>query len=47
MKHANVFTIYDITVNFDAVISAKFRNRMELDRFIKQLQAEECGVYEY
>jgi DNA-binding Lrp family transcriptional regulator len=45
MKNPDVFLIYDITGAFDAVISAKFRTRRELDSFLKLLQAEEYVNY--
>jgi Lrp/AsnC family transcriptional regulator for asnA, asnC and gidA len=45
INHKNVFIIYDITGNFDAVISAKFRTRRELDDFIKALQSETYVSY--
>jgi Lrp/AsnC family transcriptional regulator, regulator for asnA, asnC and gidA len=45
LKNPHVFIIYDVTGNFDAVISAKFRTRRELDDFIKKLQAQEYIDY--
>ena len=45
IKSDSVFVIYDITGNFDAVISAKFKNRRDLDDFIKKIQAEEYVNY--
>lgn len=34
----NVFAVYDITGNFDAVIIAKFKNRKSMDSFLKRIQ---------
>jgi DNA-binding Lrp family transcriptional regulator len=45
IKDRNVFTIYDVTGNFDGVVSAKFKNRRELDDFIKRLQQEDYVDY--
>jgi Lrp/AsnC family transcriptional regulator, regulator for asnA, asnC and gidA len=45
IKDKNVFTIYDVTGTYDAVISAKFRTRREMDLFIKKLQEEEYIEY--
>ena len=39
--HPNVFAIYDVTGAFDCVIIAKFRNRRQLDAFLKKIQAYE------
>src|SRR3989338_3823493 len=40
-KMHNVFAVYDITGDFDAVILARFRNRKEMNDFIKSLLAME------
>jgi len=37
-NYHNVYAIYDVTGDFDAVILARFRNRRSLDAFIKKLQ---------
>ena len=37
--HPNVFAIYDVTGNFDALIIAKFKSRKSLDTFLKKVQA--------
>lgn len=37
-KYDNVTAIYDVTGDFDAAIVAKFRNRKQLDAFLKKLQ---------
>ncbi|MFH1316629.1 MAG: Lrp/AsnC family transcriptional regulator [Candidatus Woesearchaeota archaeon] len=37
----NVFAIYDMTGDFDTEIIAKFKKRMDLDRFVKRLQTFE------
>ncbi|MEK6900265.1 MAG: Lrp/AsnC family transcriptional regulator [Nanoarchaeota archaeon] len=37
--HPNVFAIYDVTGNFDALIIAKFKSRKSLDVFLKKIQA--------
>lgn len=34
----NVFGVYDITGEFDAAILARFKNRRQMDRFLKKLQ---------
>ncbi|MBI2675470.1 MAG: Lrp/AsnC family transcriptional regulator [Candidatus Aenigmarchaeota archaeon] len=34
----NVFSVYDVTGNFDVAIVAKFQNRRQLDEFVKYLQ---------
>jgi len=33
----NVFAVYDITGDYDAMVVAKFRNRQELNKFVKYL----------
>ncbi len=40
-NHKNVFAVYDLTGDFDAVILARFKNRRELDTFIKKIQTYE------
>lgn len=37
--HPNVFAVYDVTGTFDAVILAMFRNRRQMDNFLKKIQA--------
>jgi len=37
-KHPNVFSVYDITGDFDVTIAARFQGREELDNFIKSIQ---------
>ncbi|MBI2499654.1 Lrp/AsnC family transcriptional regulator [Candidatus Woesearchaeota archaeon] len=34
----NVFAVYDITGDFDAIILARFENRRRLDTFLKKIQ---------
>ncbi len=36
--HPNVFAIYDVTGNFDAVILARFPTRRLMDAFLKKIQ---------
>jgi DNA-binding Lrp family transcriptional regulator len=36
--HKNVFAIYDVTGDVDAIVIAKFKNRISLDRFLKKIQ---------
>ena len=36
--HPNVFAVYDITGDFDAIILARFENRRKLDTFLKKIQ---------
>jgi DNA-binding Lrp family transcriptional regulator len=36
--HENVFAVYDVTGNFDAVILARFPNRRRMDNFLKKIQ---------
>jgi len=36
--HPNVFAVYDLTGDFDAVILARFRNRRQMDSFLKKIQ---------
>lgn len=40
-KHPNVYGVYDITGDWDSIVLAKFRNRTELNAFIKRLVAME------
>ena len=40
-KHPNVLAVYDITGDFDVSVLALFKNRRELDDFVKQLQKME------
>ncbi len=37
-KHPNVLAVYDITGDFDVAVLAVFRERDELDKFVKMLQ---------
>ena len=39
--HPNVFGIYDVTGAFDAVVLARFRNRRQMDNFLKKIQTYE------
>jgi len=39
--HPNVFGVYDVTGAFDAVILARFKNRRQMDNFLKKLQTYE------
>lgn len=39
--HPNVFEIYDITGDFDAVILARFKTRRQMDNFLKKIQTYE------
>ncbi|MEK6935061.1 MAG: Lrp/AsnC family transcriptional regulator [Nanoarchaeota archaeon] len=34
----NVFAVYDVTGDFDAIILARFENRRKMDLFLKKLQ---------
>lgn len=36
--HPNVFAVYDVTGDFDAIILARFPTRRKMDSFIKKLQ---------
>ena len=40
-KNPHVYEIYDTTGDWDAMIIARFRNRQELNQFIKNVLAEE------
>ena len=37
-RHPNVFSVYDITGDFDVAIVARFPSREGLDNFVKELQ---------
>jgi len=37
-NHPNVFGIYDVTGATDAIILARFRNRRQMDQFLKKVQ---------
>ncbi len=39
--YSNVYAVYDITGAFDVLVMARFRNRRELDSFIKRVQTLE------
>ena len=39
--HPNVFAVYDVTGAFDAIILARFRNRRQMDNFLKKIQTYE------
>lgn len=36
--HPNVFAVYDVTGDFDAIILARFENRRKMDTFLKKVQ---------
>jgi len=36
--HPNVFAVYDLTGDFDAAILARFKNRRQMDNFLKKIQ---------
>lgn len=36
--HPNVYGVYDVTGDFDAVILARFQNRRSMDTFLKKIQ---------
>lgn len=36
--HPNVFAVYDLTGDFDAIILARFPNRRKMDAFLKKIQ---------
>ena len=38
-KHARVFGVYDVTGDWDSIVLARFRNREELNDFVKELLA--------
>ncbi|MBI3026592.1 Lrp/AsnC family transcriptional regulator [Candidatus Woesearchaeota archaeon] len=37
-SHPNVFAVYDVTGQFDAVIFARFPTRRQMDNFLKKIQ---------
>jgi len=37
-NHPNIFAVYDVTGDFDAVIIARFKNRKSMDYFLKKIQ---------
>jgi DNA-binding Lrp family transcriptional regulator len=37
VKENNVTAVYDVTGEFDAIVVAKFKNRSDMDEFIKRL----------
>lgn len=37
-KHPSVQAVYDVTGSFDSLVIAKFKNRKELDNFVKKIQ---------
>ena len=39
--HPNVFAVYDVTGAFDSIILARFRNRRQMDNFLKKIQTYE------
>lgn len=40
-RHPSVQAVYDVTGPFDAIVIAKFKNRRDLDHFVKKIQAYE------
>jgi DNA-binding Lrp family transcriptional regulator len=40
-NNSNVFAIYDITGNFDAVLMTRFKSRRQMDSFLKKIQTYE------
>jgi DNA-binding Lrp family transcriptional regulator len=40
-SHKNVFAVYDVTGEFDAIVVAKFKSRKSLDSFLKKIQTYE------
>lgn len=36
--HPNVFAVYDLTGGFDSAILARFKNRRQMDAFLKKIQ---------
>jgi len=40
-KHPNVSAIYDVTGSFDTIVFTKFKNRKELDKFLKHMNGME------
>jgi DNA-binding Lrp family transcriptional regulator len=45
INNSSVFTVFDITGTFDSVMSAKFKDRRELNAFLKKLQEEDYVNY--
>ncbi len=41
-KHPNIFAVYDITGEYDAIILGRFKNRSELSELVKEI-----NKYEY
>ena len=41
-KYPNIFAVYDITGEYDAILLARFKNRMELSEMVKEI-----NKYEY
>ena len=39
--HPNVFAVYDVTGQFDAIILARFQTRRQMDNFLKKIQTYE------
>ena len=37
-NHPSVLAIYDVTGPFDSIIIASFKNRVEMDKFLKEIQ---------
>ncbi len=37
-SHPNVFAVYDVTGDFDAIVIARFPNRRAMDAFLKKIQ---------
>ena len=40
-RHERVYAVYDITGDWDTIIMARFKNRYELNQFIKTIQSIE------
>ena len=40
-KHSRVFGVYDVTGEWDSLILARFKNREEMDKFIKTTLSQE------
>ena len=40
-QHPNIFGLYDITGEYDAVILARFKTRKDLNNFVKNLNSSE------
>ncbi|MFH0875490.1 MAG: Lrp/AsnC family transcriptional regulator [archaeon] len=38
-KHPNVYAVYDVTGDYDAVVIARFKTRSSLDGFLKKIQS--------